>query len=155
MMMMPTSICLITWRNLRSWRRYWRWGTARWAARSGSPRKTRWSHFSDSCWRYSNFCWSKASCTSSDWSITWTTGCYPSDRNWTVVADFHLAENDEDADDDYVGLKKLSKVPRVHYDVLIAHLFLHITLKVSLYLCKLFSVLITVLTSVYFIYFFV
>jgi hypothetical protein len=32
---------------------------------------------------------------------------------WTVVAESHLAESDEGADDDYVGLKNLSEVIRV------------------------------------------
>ena len=46
-----------------------------------------------------------------------------------VVAESHPAESDEDVDNDYVGLKKLSEVSRVHYHTLIAQLFLQITFK--------------------------
>jgi len=67
---------------------------------------------------------------------------------WTVVAESHPAESDEDADDDYVGLKNLSEVTRARYHILIAHLFLHITFKVSFYVRELHFFVITVLTSV-------
>jgi hypothetical protein len=56
---------------------------------------------------------------------------------WTVVAESHPAESDEGADDDYVGLKNLSEVTRARYHILIAHLFLHITFKVSFYVDEL------------------
>jgi len=56
---------------------------------------------------------------------------------WIVVAESHLAESDEDVDDDYVGLNFFSEVTRPRYDVLIAHLFLQITFKECFYVCKL------------------
>ncbi len=54
---------------------------------------------------------------------------------WTVVAELQPDDDDEDIDE-CVGLKNLSEVTRAQYDILLAHLFLHLTFKVSIVLQK-------------------
>jgi hypothetical protein len=54
---------------------------------------------------------------------------------WTVVAELQPDDDDEDIDE-CVGLKNLSEVTRDRYDILLAHLFLHLTFKVSIVLRK-------------------
>ncbi len=43
---------------------------------------------------------------------------------WVVFAKSHLAESDEDVDDDYVGLKNLPEVTRVQVNYMFAS-FIH------------------------------
>ena len=53
---------------------------------------------------------------------------------WKVISESQpeSQEEEEDADDRDVGLKNLSEIARVNYNILIAHLFLKLTFKVSL-----------------------
>ena len=50
---------------------------------------------------------------------------------WTVVAKSQPEDEDMDIDEE-IGLKNLSEVTRDRYDILLAHLFLHLTFKVSI-----------------------
>ena len=53
---------------------------------------------------------------------------------WTVVAESHPSDEDiqdNNCDNADIGLKYISEITRANYDVRLAHLFLHLTFKVS------------------------
>ena len=50
---------------------------------------------------------------------------------WIVVVESQPEDEDIDIDEE-IGLKKLSEVTRARYDILLAHLFLLLTFKVSI-----------------------
>jgi hypothetical protein len=73
------------------------------------------------------------------WGVLFPSVVIEKNRNefleWTVVAESQPDDDDEDIDE-CVGLKNLSEVTRARYDILLAHLFLHLTFKVSIVLQK-------------------
>jgi hypothetical protein len=49
---------------------------------------------------------------------------------WTVVVELH-PEDDDNEYDEHIGLKNISEVTRAQFDILLAHLFLLLTFRVS------------------------
>ena len=67
---------------------------------------------------------------------------------WKVVAE-SKPDSEEDDDISELGLKKLEDITRVQYNILIAHLFLKLTFRVSLSCLLLFGFYFCILTTIF------
>jgi hypothetical protein len=70
---------------------------------------------------------------------------------WKVVAESQPDYDEEEDDESGIGLKNLEEITRVQYNILIAHLFLKLTLKVCLSCLFLFFFFLCTLTTILFI----